>query len=119
MEYRQQSFFHLLPGSAGGRALRDQRGTEYFSNLAKAAADRRTPQERQAIALKAAEERQRRRLTLPRTAILLGNGYRITERIVPYWPKRRKRPLFVRIELECIELAERQYLILEECSRFR
>lgn len=48
-DYTQLDFFHLLPGSAGGRALRDQRGSDYFSELARSAAARRTPQERQAI----------------------------------------------------------------------
>jgi ribosomal protein S14 len=48
-EYVQLDFFSLLPGSAGGRALRDLRGSEYFSELAKNAAAKKTREERQAI----------------------------------------------------------------------
>jgi hypothetical protein len=102
-EYYQLDFFHLLPGSAGGRALRDRRGSEYFSELAKSAAAKKTREERQAIYQKGVKERLRRLYTIPRTEIYQELEYLVTERIVPWWPhwrtKRRRRPIFVRIEL--------------------
>ena len=45
-EYVQLSFFSLLPGSAGGRALRALRGNDYFASLAHTAAHKRTAQQR-------------------------------------------------------------------------
>jgi hypothetical protein len=114
--YHQLSFFHLLRGSAGGRALRDQRGKEYFSEMARNAAARRTKEERRAIAKKAKDERRRRLFTTPRTEVtdwsVFDTIYRITERVIPWWPhqksrRRRTRPIFVRIELS-VEQIERQ-----------
>jgi hypothetical protein len=110
--YIQLDFFHLLPGSAGGRALRGQRGSEYFSELARNAAARRTPQERKAIHQKGITERLRRLYTIPKTVTSLQIGHtatwRITERVIPWWPhratRRRKRPVMVRIELSVEEV---------------
>lgn len=104
-EYDQLSFFSLLPGSAGGRALRAVRGNDYFSTLAQTAAQNRTAQERQELARKSAQERQRRRHSSPRTVSYIEAGFRVVERVVPWWPhqtnrQRRKRPIFVRIEVE-------------------
>jgi hypothetical protein len=109
--YCQLDFFHLLPGSAGGRALRALKGNGYFVELARVAASRRTKEQRQAISRKAACERRRRLYTLPRTVRFTEAGFLVTERIVPWWPHqknrhRRERPVFVRIELECVKLAE-------------
>ena len=53
-EYVQLGFFSLLPGSAGGSALRALRGNEYFATLAQTAAQNRTPQQRQEQARKIA-----------------------------------------------------------------
>jgi hypothetical protein len=110
-QYRQIDFFHLLPGSAGGRSLRDRRGSEYFSDPAKNAAARKTKKERQAIHQKGVKERLRRLYTIPRTEIYEELGYLVTERIVPWWPhqrgrQKRKRPIFVRIELSCEQVEE-------------
>lgn len=113
-QYHQLDFFDLLPGSAGGRALRALKGNSYFSDLARNAAAKRTKQEKQAIRQKGAEERRRRLYTTPRTEVsdwrVFDMVYRITERVIPYWPrwstKRRQRPVFVRIELECIQFVE-------------
>src|SRR3954466_12001594 len=89
-QYYQLDFFHLLPGSAGGRALRDLRGSEYFSELAKNAAAKKTKEERQAIHKKGVAERLRRLYTTPRTEVsdwpVFDTVYRITERVVPWFP---------------------------------
>jgi len=46
----------------------------------------------------------------PRTDICEELGYLVTERIVPWWPhrgtQRRKRPVFVRIELDRTKIRE-------------
>jgi hypothetical protein len=110
--YYQLDFFDLLPGSAGGRALRDRRGSEYFSELAKNAAARKTKEERQAIHQKGVTSRLRRLYTVPRTVTSIQEGlnaaWRVTERIIPYWPRRttcrRKKPVMVRIELSVQEV---------------
>lgn len=107
--YRQLDFFHLLPGSAGGRALRALRGDDYFADLARAAAAHRSEEERQELSRKRADTRRRRLYTLPRTVRFMQAGCIIIERIVPYWPhqknrQRRKRPIFVHIELDCVPL---------------
>ena len=107
--YRQLDFFHLLPGSAGGRALRSLRGNGYFAGLARTAAANRSPEERQELSRKRACTRRRRLYSLPRTVRFMEAGCIITERIVPYWPhqknrQRRKRPIFVHIELDCVRL---------------
>ncbi len=111
-DYVQLSIFQLLPGSAGGRALRDLKGTEYFADLARRAAANRTQEERRALAKKAANERKRRLFTTPRTEVTYGflAPFRLTERIVPWFPhqkerqRNRKHPIFVRIELDVTEL---------------
>jgi hypothetical protein len=107
-EHHQTDFFSLLPGSAGGRALRDRRGKEHFSNLARSAAAQRTDEERSEISRKAAKERRRRLYSEPRTVYREGAGLRVIERIVPWFPNqsRRKRPVFVRISLACEEIDE-------------
>jgi hypothetical protein len=122
-EYYQLDFFHLLPGSAGGRALRNLRGSEYFAELARNAAAKRSKEERQAIHKKAVKERLRRLYTIPRTVTSLEIGYqrawRVTERVIPYWPdratRRRQKPVFVRIELSVQEVAK--YQVVEEDDR--
>jgi hypothetical protein len=122
-EYEQLDFFHLLPGAAGGRALRDQRGTEHFSTLARTAALERTHEERSQIARKAAQERRRRLYNLPKTVSYEMAGLQIIERVVPYWPlgRPRKRPIFVHIEVACQELPAEEhhrYFIVQECNRY-
>ena len=110
-EYVQLSFFSLLPGSAGGRALRALRGNDYFASLAHTAAHNRTAQQRQELALKSAQERQRRLYSSPRTVSYIEAGFLVIERVVPWWPhqpnrQRRKRPVLVRIEIERYEVSD-------------
>ena len=107
----QLDFFHLLPGSAGGRALRALKGSDYFADLARNAAANRSKEERQEISKKSTCERQRRLFHIPRTIRYLELDEVVTERIVPWWPhqkkrQRRKRPVFVRIELAREKLDE-------------
>lgn len=109
VEFHQTDFFSLLPGSAGGRALKEKRGTGHFVEMARAAAAERSPEERQAIAHKAARERRRRLYSWPRTVCREMAGWRIIERVIPYWPhqkgrRRRTRPMFVRIEVAVTEV---------------
>lgn len=120
-------FFHLLPGCAGGRALKQQKGDEYFAELARTAAQRRTDEERQAIARKGAQVRRERRLQTPRTVVTEAAGIRLVERVIPYYnslssSRRRTTPDFVRIELSWSELPrheqEKRYLIVDESGRF-
>src|SRR5215210_6186299 len=120
-DYHQLDFFHLLPGSAGGRALRDLRGSEYFSELARNAAAKKTKEERQAIHKKGVVERLRRLYSIPRTEVYEELEDLVTERVVPWFPhwstRRRKRPIFVRIELSRTKIREmtpEQMLGLEE-----
>lgn len=119
-------FFYLLPGAAGGRALAQQRGGEYFSEIARTAAALRTDEERRAIARKGAQSRRHRRLHTPRTVTVEAGGIRLVERVIPYYPllkgkTRRTKPEFVRIEVACEELPPRdtiQCFILEESNRY-
>jgi hypothetical protein len=106
-DYVQLDFFDFLPGYAGGRSLYKQRGSEHFRQLASISAGR-PEHERKQAARNGALTRLRRLYTVPRTEVYEGHGIRLVERVVPWWPhwatRRRKRPVYVRIELECIEL---------------
>jgi hypothetical protein len=99
-EYIQLDFFGLLPGAAGGRALRDKRGREYFQQLAAKSAAR-PAQARRLAALKATATRRYRRHHIARTRVFVEIDEQVTERVIPYWPRntRRRRPIYVRIEL--------------------
>jgi hypothetical protein len=105
MEYEQRDFFELLPGVAGGRALRRLKGDDYFAKLGEkggaATRDRHGIDHLRKIAQDGAKEARKKKHMTPRTVKQWHGG---TERIVPYWPanstKRRKRPIYVRIELE-------------------
>jgi hypothetical protein len=102
---RQRSLNELQRGAAGGRALAEQRGAAYLRQLA--AAGGRSTLARYGVAhlrqLAAAggREKRRRAYTWPRT---IRPWYGGVERRVPYWParssKRRRRPVFVRIEVQ-------------------
>ncbi len=124
-QYMQLDFFALLPGAAGGRALFAQRGSEHFRQLAQRSA-LRPPQARQEAAYKASATRKYRRYKLPRTRVFVELDELVTERIVPYWPhqpyrRRRKRPVFVRIELARVpqevsyEAHHTQHRRIQEC----
>src|SRR5215213_7194851 len=106
-EYIQLDFFEFLPGYAGGRSLLQKRGPEHFRQLAYISANR-PEHERRRAAQNAAATRLRRLYTVPRTEVYEGHGMRLVERVVPWFPhwatKRRKRPIYVRIELECVDL---------------
>jgi hypothetical protein len=100
----QHSLFEVQPGSPGGRALADLRGPSYFKEIGSRGG--RTTVQRYGIAhirqLASAggREKRRRLYTYPRTVHPWYGGI---ERRVPYWPrystKRRKRPIFVHIEV--------------------
>lgn len=111
VEYYQSDFFGLLPGAAGGRALRAIKDSAYFRELARTAAERRSKEARQAIASKAACERRRRLDTTARTIRYVELNELVTERIIPWWPhqknrQHRKKPVFVRIELQREKVSE-------------
>jgi hypothetical protein len=105
MEYEQLDFFELLPGVAGGRALRRLKGDDYFAKLGEkggaATRDRHGEAHLRKIAQEGAQKARKKKYSTPRTVKQWHGGI---ERIVPYWPpkstKRRKRPIYVRIELE-------------------
>jgi hypothetical protein len=48
--------------------------------------------------------------TVPHTEVYEGHELRLVEQVVPWWPhwstKCRKRPVYVRIEIECRALEE-------------
>lgn len=100
----QHSLDELRPGSPGGRALAGLRGPGYFKELGSRGG--RTTVQRHGLAhirqLAAAggREKRRRLYTWPRTVYPWHGGI---ERRVPFWPqhstKRRKRPIFVYIEV--------------------
>ena len=111
IEYYQSNFFGLLPGAAGGRALRALKDSEYFRELARAAAEKRSKEVRHAIATKAAHERRRRLYTIVRTVNYVELDERVTERIIPWWPhqknrQHRKKPVFVRVEVRRERVSE-------------
>lgn len=109
--YIQLDFFGLLPGTAGGRALRAAKGNDYFADLGRKAVEKQPQGYMRDLGRKGGAERRRRLYTQPRTISYTIAGYRVTERVVPWWPhqkqrQHRKRPVFVRIELECVKLDE-------------
>lgn len=110
-DYIQLDFFGLLPGAAGGRALRALKDKEYFADLGRKTVATHSEGYMRELGKKGAAERRRRLYTYPRTISYTMAGYRITERVVPWWPhqqsrQRRKRPVLVRIELECVKVDE-------------
>jgi hypothetical protein len=100
----QHTLSELCPGSPGGRALADLRGPGYFREIGSRGG--RTTVQRHGLAhirqLASAGgcEKRRRLYSWPRTVRPWHGGI---ERCVPYWPrhstKRRKRPIFVYIEV--------------------
>ncbi len=97
--------------AAGGRALRALRGNDYFAELARTAVRNRSEEKREEIRQKSIIERRRRLYHIPRTVRYIELDEQVTERIVPWWQhqknrQRRKRPVFVRIELERVPLIE-------------
>jgi hypothetical protein len=101
----QRQLKELYRGSAGGRALRDRRGREYFRDLGRRGG--RTTVQRlgtahmNAIGERGRTERQRRLYGWPRN---VRNLWGITERRIPYWPRhstsRRQRPIMIYVEVQ-------------------
>lgn len=123
-QYIQRDFFSLLPGSAGGRALLEKYGTEYFRVLGQKAAHR-PDEERHRSAQQAAQTRLRRLYTTPRTVISYELDEAVIHRVIPYWParSRRCRPVWVKIELARrrvpgITLYYEHLLVRERRSRY-
>ena len=107
----QRDLWGLLPGAAGGRALRDRRGPAYFGTLGsvggRATVARYGCEYMRDLARRAVASRRQRRNTLPRTVQSIEVGLVVTERVVPWWPhqpgrRRRKAPVLVRIEVACV-----------------
>lgn len=103
---QQLDLWGLLPGAPGGRALRDQRGIAHLNTIASnggAETVRRYGLEHMRRLASAGGKAKRHKLySQPRT---IETWYGTIEREIPYWPhqprrRRRKRPVFVRIELE-------------------
>ena len=110
-DYIQLDFFGLLPGAAGGRALRAVKGDNYFADLGRKTVARHPDGYMRELGKKGAAERRRRLYSQPRTINYTIAGYRITERVVPWWPhqksrQHRGRPVLVRIEWERVRLDE-------------
>jgi hypothetical protein len=110
-DYIQRDFFGLLPGAAGGRALRALKGSDYFAELARKSVAKHPEGHMRELGKRGAVERRRRLYHTPRMVRYIELDELVTERIVPWWPhqknrQRRKRPVFVRIELERILLDE-------------
>jgi hypothetical protein len=107
----QRDLWGLLPGAAGGRALRDQRKRPYFGDLGalggQATIARYGREHMRELARRSAARKRQRRDTQPRTIQYIEVGQVVIERVIPYWPhqprrRHRKAPLLVRIELACI-----------------
>jgi hypothetical protein len=102
---RQRELRDELPGVAGGKALRRLRGREYFVELGRkggiATRDRYGMGYLRELARRGGEALRRLYHDEPRTVRPWYGGL---ERVIPYWPanatKRRKRPIYVRIEIE-------------------
>ena len=101
----QHSLRELQRGSPGGRALAGLRGPGYFKELG-SRGGRTTVRlygvdHLRQLAAAGAREKRRRLYTWPRTVHPWYGGI---ERRVPFWPprstKRRRRPIFVYIEVQ-------------------
>jgi general stress protein YciG len=105
MEIEQGELWELLPGSAGGRTLRRLKGDAYFAELGKRGGektrDRYGKEYLREIARRGSEATRKRYHTQPR---IVKPWYGGVERRIPYWPpkatKRRRRPLYIRVEVE-------------------
>jgi hypothetical protein len=105
MKIEQRELWELLPGTAGGQALKRQKSPDYFAQLgARGGAttrDRYSVDYLKDLAHRGGEATRKRYHTIPQT---IHPWYGGVERRIPYWPpkvtKRRKRPLYIRVELE-------------------
>lgn len=98
----QHDLYSLLPGVAGGRALVAQRGRRHLVEMGttggRTTALRYGREYMRELAARGGRAKRHKQYTMPAT-ITAWDG--VTYRRVPYWParRRRKRPVFVRIEL--------------------
>lgn len=100
----QGDLFALFPGAQGGRSLAALRGREYFRTLGSrggcTTATRYGQAHMRQLASAGGREKRRRLYTHPAT-IVAWDG--VTYRRIPYWParssRRRRRPVFVRVEV--------------------
>ena len=102
----QEDIFSVLPGFAGGRWIRDTKGPDYFAQLGaiggRVTRDRYGLDHLRKLASCGGRAKCHKLYTVP-TTIQAWDG--VTYRRVPYWPhqprrRHRKRPLFIRIELD-------------------
>jgi hypothetical protein len=108
MGVEQKDLWGLLPGVAGGQELRRRKGSAYFAELGQRGGittrDRYGIDYLKELAHRGGEATRRKYHSQPRT---VQPWYGDIERRIPYWPpratKRRKRPIYVRIELEKAE----------------
>lgn len=100
---KQSKLTDLLPGSAGGRRCVELHGASRMVQLGSAGG--RSTVERfgreymRQLGSAGGRAKRRKEYTIPRT-IRAWDGYRY--RRIPYWPagRRRRRPVWVRVELE-------------------
>jgi hypothetical protein len=105
MKLEQRELWELLPGAAGGQELKRRKSRDYFAELgARGGAttrDRYGVDYLKELGQRGGEANRKRYHDEPRT---IHPWYGGTERRVPYWPpkrtKRRKRPIYVRVELD-------------------
>jgi hypothetical protein len=105
MKLEQRELWELLPGAPGGQELKRRKGREYFAELGRRGGattrDRYGVDYLKDLAQRGGEANRKRYHTTPRTVHPWYGG---VERSIPYWPptmtKRRKRPVYVRVELD-------------------
>ena len=105
MRVEQKGLWELSPGVAGGRELVRLKGRDYFVELGERGGtttrDRYGTDYLRELAQRGGEANRKRYHSQPRTVHPWYGGI---ERRIPYWPpqatERRKRPLYIRIEIE-------------------
>jgi hypothetical protein len=103
MEIEQHELRELLPGSAGGRALRRLKGSEYFAKIGstggKKTRDRYGVEYLKQLSARGGEATRRKFQEQPQT---IHGMYGEVERRIPYKPpnSRSTKPKYVYIELE-------------------
>src|SRR6266498_347835 len=108
MRVEQKELWELMPGAAGGRELARLKGRAYFVELGKQGGattrDRYGTEYLKGLAQRGGEANRKKYHSQPRT---IHPWYGGTERCIPYWPprstKHRKRPVYIRIEIESDE----------------
>jgi hypothetical protein len=105
MGVEQKELWELMPGAPGGRELARPKGRAYFVELGQRGGattrNRYGTDYLKALAQRGGKATRQRYHNQPRT---IHPWYGGTERSIPYWPprstKRRKRPVYIRIEIE-------------------